>query len=180
MINDIAKIYIEENELKAKAKELGNKINADYQGKDLVMVCILRGSFVFFSDLVRNIEMPLEVDFMSISSYGDSTKSSGIVKIRKDIDADIADKHVLVVEDIVDSGLTLNYLLDYLRKHNPASVKSCVLLDKPDAHADGVQMDYVGFEISNEFVVGYGLDYAQKYRNLPYVGILKKEIYSNE
>lgn len=180
MFKDIAKIYITEEELKAKVIELGHEIEKDYEDKKLIVVCILRGSFVFFADLVRNIKLPILTDFMSISSYGDSTVSSGIVKIKKDIDYDISDSHVLVVEDIVDSGLTLKYLVEYINKHNPASVKTCVLLDKPSAHSDDINLDYVGFEIGNEFVVGYGLDYAQKYRNLPFIGVLKEEIYFNE
>ena len=127
---------------------------------------------------MKNIHLPLEIDFFSLSSYGKSTTSSGIVKIRKDIDTDVFNKHVLIVEDIVDSGLTLHYIFDYLKKHKPASVKICALLDKPEAHKIDIKLDYLGYEIGNEFVVGYGLDYAEKYRNLSYIGILKKEIYS--
>ena len=142
------------------------------------MICILRGAVLFLSDLIKNIDEPVEIDFLSLSSYGDSTQSSGIIRIRKDIDSNIHNRHVIIVEDIVDSGLTLQYIHDYLMKHKPISVKTCVLLDKPVAHKIEMKLDYIGFEIGNEFVVGYGLDYAEKYRNLPYIGILKKEKYS--
>jgi len=178
MKNDLEKILFDEETLHSKIKELGQKITKDYQGKNPIMICILRGAVLFLSDLIKNIDEPVEIDFLSLSSYGDSTKSSGIVRIRKDIDSNIQNRHVIVVEDIVDSGLTLQYIHDYLMKHKPISVKTCVLLDKPEAHQIEMNLDYVGFEVGNEFVVGYGLDYAEKYRNLPYIGILKKEKYS--
>ena len=178
MRNDIEKILITETELQEKVKQLGEQISKDYEGKNPVLICILKGGIVFLSDLIKNITTHVQLDFMSLSSYGDSTKSSGVVKIKKDIDADILNRDVIIVEDIVDSGLTLKYLDDYFVQHNPASVKICTLLDKPKAHKIDLKIDYVGFEVGNEFVVGYGLDYAQKYRNLPYIGILKKEIYS--
>ena len=178
MRNDIEKILITETELQEKVKQLGEQISKDYEGKNPVLICILKGGIVFLSDLMKNITTHVQLDFMSLSSYGDSTKSSGVVKIKKDIDADILNRDVIIVEDIVDSGLTLKYLDDYFVQHNPASVKICTLLDKPKAHKINLKIDYVGFEVGNEFVVGYGLDYAQKYRNLPYIGILKKEIYS--
>jgi len=178
MRNDIEKILITETELQEKVKQLGEQISKDYEGKNPVLICILKGGIVFLSDLMKNITTHVQLDFMSLSSYGDSTKSSGVVKIKKDIDADILNRDVIIVEDIVDSGLTLKYLDDYFVQHNPASVKICTLLDKPKAHKIDLKIDYVGFEVGNEFVVGYGLDYAQKYRNLPYIGILKKEIYS--
>ena len=178
MRNDIEKILITETELQEKVKQLGEQISKDYEGKYPVLICILKGGIVFLSDLMKNITTHVQLDFMSLSSYGDSTKSSGVVKIKKDIDADISNRDVIIVEDIVDSGLTLKYLDDYFVQHNPASVKICTLLDKPKAHKINLKIDYVGFEVGNEFVVGYGLDYAQKYRNLPYIGILKKEIYS--
>ncbi len=178
MKKDLQKILFDEETLHHKIKELGKKITRDYSRKNPVMICILRGAVIFLSDLIKNIEEPVEIDFLSLSSYGDSTRSSGIVRIRKDIDTNIQNRHVIVVEDIVDSGLTLQYIHDYLMKHKPVSVKTCVLLDKPGAHEIEIKLDYVGFEVGNEFVVGYGLDYAEKYRNLPYIGILKKEKYS--
>ncbi len=178
MRNDIEKILKTETEIKDKIKQLGDKISKDYEGKNPVLICILKGGIVFLSDLMRSISINVELDFMSLSSYGDSTKSSGVVRIKKDIDVDISNRDVIIVEDIVDSGLTLKYLNEYFLQHNPASVKICTLLDKPKAHKTDIKIDYVGFEVGNEFVVGYGLDYAQKYRNLPYIGILKKEIYS--
>jgi hypoxanthine phosphoribosyltransferase len=158
--------------------ELAKKIDAEYSEKNPVVVCILRGAIFFATDLTKELSIPLEIDFMSLSSYGDSTKSSGVVKIKKDIDTDITKRHVIIVEDIVDTGLTLKYINDYFEKHNPASIKICTLLDKPNAHKTDLKIDYVGFDVGNEFVVGYGLDFAQKYRNLPFIGILKKEIYS--
>lgn len=178
MRNDIEKILKTKTEIQAKIKQLGEQISKDYEGKNPVLICILKGGIVFLSDLMRNISTPVELDFMSLSSYGNSTKSSGVVKIKKDIDVDISNRDVVIVEDIVDSGLTLKYLDEYFMQHNPTSVKICTLLDKPNAHQIDLKIDYVGFEVGNEFVVGYGLDYAQKYRNLPYIGILKKEIYS--
>jgi len=178
MRNDIEKILKTETEIQDKIKQLGEQISKDYEGKNPVLICILKGGIVFLSDLMRNISIQVELDFMSLSSYGDSTKSSGVVRIKKDIDVDISERDVIIVEDIVDSGLTLKYLDEYFMQHNPNSVKICTLLDKPKAHQIDLIIDYVGFEVGNEFVVGYGLDYAQKYRNLPYIGILKKEIYS--
>lgn len=178
MHQDLESIIIDQNTLQQKIRELGETISRDYQDKNPVLICILRGSVVFLADLVRNINIPLEMDFFSVSSYGMSSQSSGIVKIRKDIDTDILNRHVLIVEDIVDSGLTLEYISEYLRQHQPASFRICALLDKPEAHRTSIKIDYLGFEIGNHFVVGYGLDYAEKYRNLPYLGILKKEIYS--
>jgi len=175
--NDIETILCDEETIRARVKELGAAIARDYAGKHPVLVSILRGGVVFLADLMRAIDMPVEIDFMSVSSYGASTQSSGVVRIRKDIDTDITGRHVLVVEDIVDSGLSLAYIRDYLTGHNPASVKICALLDKPAAHKVDVQADYLGFSIGNDFVVGYGLDFAEKYRNLPYIGILKKEVY---
>ncbi len=178
MRNDIEKILKTETEIKDKIKQLGDKISKDYEGKNPVLICILKGGIVFLSDLMRSISINVELDFMSLSSYGDSTKSSGVVRIKKDIDVDISNRDVIIVEDIVDSGLTLKYLNEYFLQHNSASIRICTLLDKPNAHKTDIKIDYVGFEVGNEFVVGYGLDYAQKYRNLPYIGILKKEIYS--
>lgn len=173
----IEKIILDQKTIQTKVRELGERISTDYRGETPVLVCILKGAFVFLSDLTRNMSIPLEVDFMMVSSYGDQAASSGVVQIKKDIDTDITGRHVIIVEDIVDTGLTLDYLYQYFTNHNPASVKVCAFLDKPEAHEAELKIDYLGFEIANEFVVGYGLDYAQKYRNLPYVGILKREIY---
>ncbi|MCK4654849.1 MAG: hypoxanthine phosphoribosyltransferase [Candidatus Cloacimonetes bacterium] len=178
MKTDIAEVLLDEQTIQNKVMELGKKISEDYKDKNPVMVCILKGGVIFLTDLIKNISIPLELDFMSLSSYGDTTKSSGVVKIKKDIDVDITGRHVIIIEDIVDSGLTLKYINEYFKRHKPASVKICALLDKPEAHKTDIYIDYKGFKVGNEFVVGYGLDYAQKYRNLPYIGILKKEIYS--
>ncbi len=177
MKNDIEKILISEKTLADKIKELGNKITNDFKGSEPIFICVLKGASLFMSDLIRTVDLPCSIDFMAISSYGDSTVSSGVVRIKKDIDADITGKDVIIVEDIVDSGLSLEYIRSYLSKHNPKSVNVCVLLDKPKAHKTDVHLDYVGFEVGNEFVVGYGLDFANKYRNLPYIGILKEEVY---
>lgn len=178
MDNHIKKILLSKEEIGKRVKSLGDEISKDYAGKNPVMICILKGGIVFLSDLIRSISIPVELDFMSLSSYGNSTKSSGVVQIKKDIDADITNRDVILVEDIVDSGLTLQYLNEYFQHHNATSIKICTLLDKPNAHKIDLEIDYVGFEVGNEFVVGYGLDYAQKYRNLPYIGILKEEKYS--
>ncbi len=177
MINDIEKILMSEADIANKIKELGDKITSDFAGKEPVFVCVLKGASLFMSDLIRAVNLPCSIDFMAISSYGDSTVSSGVVRIKKDIDTDLTGKDVIIVEDIVDSGLSLEYIRSYLAKHNPNSVNVCVLLDKPKAHKTEVHIDYVGFEVGNEFVVGYGLDFANKYRNLPYIGILKEEVY---
>ncbi len=174
---DMTKILFDAETIQNRIKELGKEITKDYEGKRPVIVCILRGAVVFMTDLVRAIDLPLEIDFFSISSYGSSTKSSGIVKIRKDIDTDISGRDVIVVEDIVDTGLSLEYIYEYLKHHNVKSAKVCVLLDKPKAHKVDIKIDYRGFDIGNEFVIGYGLDYDEIYRNIPYIGILKEEIY---
>ena len=178
MNSDILKILIDQNEIKEKIKELGDLITNDYKDKDLMVVGILKGCVVFLSDLIREINLPLTMDFMVVSSYGSSTKSSGVVRIIKDLEKDIAGKDILIVEDIVDTGLTLNYLVDYLKSRNASSVKICTLLEKPDRRKAEVDLEYVGFHIPDEFVVGYGLDYAEIYRNLPFVCILKPEVYS--
>ncbi|MCF7794213.1 MAG: hypoxanthine phosphoribosyltransferase [Candidatus Cloacimonetes bacterium] len=178
MKNEISSILVSEQEIQQKVKELAAKISKDYEGKNPIVICILKGAAMFMSDLIKHVTIPLEIDFMSLSSYGDSTKSSGVVRIKKDIDSDISGRHVIIVEDIVDSGLTLKYIDEYFLKHNCKSVKICTLLDKPEAHKTDLEIDYVGFEVGNEFVVGFGLDYAQKYRNLPFIGILKKEVYN--
>lgn len=178
MQNDILEIILDKETISKRVKEIAKQITKDFQGEFPVFICILRGGVIFFSDLIKEVELPVEIDFLSLSSYGKEANSSGVVRIRKDIDTNIANRHVIVVEDIVDSGLTLKYIFEYLQKHNPASLNICTLLDKPKAHKTDLTMNYVGFNVGNEFVVGYGLDYAEKYRNLPYIGILKKEIYS--
>lgn len=175
---DISAVLFDEYKIQARVREIGDEISREYQGKNPVFIGILKGGFVFMSDLIRATSIPINLDFMAVSSYGSGTVSSGIVKIRKDIDIDIKDRDVIIVEDIVDSGLSLAYIKDYLLQHKPASVKICVLLDKPEAHKIDVSFDYVGFNIGNEFVVGYGLDFNERYRNLPYIGILKEECYS--
>ena len=174
MNNDIAKVLISEEQLQAKVAELGAQISRDYEGKDLLLVSILKGSVVFMADLMRAITEPCSIDFMVVSSYGGAnTTSTGLVKIVKDLDQDLSGKDVLIVEDIIDSGRTLYYLIDILKKRNPKSVHLCTLLDKPERRVCDVKVDYTCFNIPDEFVVGYGLDYAQKYRNLPYIGVVE-------
>ncbi|HHV94285.1 MAG TPA: hypoxanthine phosphoribosyltransferase [Firmicutes bacterium] len=177
MLEDIDRVLLTEEQIQKRVSELGAEISRDYAGKDLVLVCILKGALCFMADLSRNITIPVDMDFMAISSYGASTKSSGEVRILQDLDAPIANRHVLIVEDIVDSGLTLKYLVDNLSARRPASLKIATLLDKPARRLVPIATDYNGFQIPDEFVVGYGLDYAEKYRNLPFIGILKPEIY---
>lgn len=166
-------VLISEAEVDAKIQELGERISEEYAGKSVHLVCILKGSVMFMSELAKRITVPVTMDFMSVSSYGDGTKSSGIVRIVKDLDETLEDKDVIVIEDIVDSGRTLFYLREILEKRNPNSLKICTLLDKPDRRVRDVKVEYTGFEIPDEFVVGYGLDYAQQYRNLPYIGIVR-------
>ncbi|MEF3694224.1 MAG: hypoxanthine phosphoribosyltransferase [Candidatus Cloacimonadota bacterium] len=175
---DISAVLFDEYKIQTRIREIGCQISAEYAGKVPVFIGILKGGFIFLSDLVRSTSIPLELDFLAVSSYGAGTVSTGTVKIQKDIEIDLTGRDVIIVEDIVDSGLTLQYIREYLEKHNPSSVKICVLLDKPEAHKIEVTYDYVGFNISNEFVVGYGLDFAERYRNLPYIGILKEELYT--
>ena len=178
MMDDVEKVLFTKERLAAKAAELRAQISQDYADKEIFAVGILKGAFVFASDLVRNISRPVQMDFMIASSYGAGTKSSGTVKIMKDLDFDIAGKHVLIIEDIIDSGLTMKYLIKNLQTRHPASVKLCALLSKPSRRQTDVAIDYCGWEVPDEFLVGYGLDYAEKYRNLPCIGILKREIYS--
>lgn len=178
MHQDIKEILFNEYELGEKVKELGQIISKDYKGKDLLIVGVLKGSVLFASDLIKNISIPCEIDFMAVSSYGDSTESSGVVRILKDLDHSIEGKHVLLVEDIVDSGITLNYLLKYLKARRAESIEIVSLLNKPERRKTDINVKYIGFEVPNEFIVGYGIDYAEKYRNLPYIGILKEEIYN--
>jgi hypoxanthine phosphoribosyltransferase len=177
--NDILKVLVTQEQLQRRIKKLGEQITGDYQGKRIVMVCILRGAVFFFGDLAKEIKLPLSMDFMAVSSYGGGMKSSGVVRIIHDLEENIKGLDVLVIEDIVDSGLTLNYLIENLKSRQPNSIKVCSLLDKPYQRITKVKADYVGFEIPDEFVVGYGLDYKELYRNLPYIGVLKSEVYSN-
>ena len=167
------RVMISEEEVNKKIEELGKQISEDYAGKEVHLICILKGSAFFTCELAKRITVPVSLDFMSVSSYGDGTKSSGIVKIAKDLDESLEGKEVILIEDIIDSGRTLSYLLEILAQRNPASLKLCTLLDKPDRRVKDVKVDYVGFQIPDEFVVGYGLDYAQKYRNLPFIGIVE-------
>lgn len=175
---DIAEILLDEQTIARRVSELGSQITGDYAGEAPVIICILKGASVFTADLLRHINLPVALDFMAISSYGAGTRSSGIVRISKDLDTSIEDRHVLVVEDIVDSGLTLHYLLENLSSRRPASVKICVLLDKKERREVDIKVNYRGFTIPDKFVVGYGLDYAERYRNLPFIGVLKPEVYS--
>jgi hypoxanthine phosphoribosyltransferase len=174
---DIAEILIGTEELQAKVAELGRQISEDYRGRTPLLICLLRGAVVFLSDLIRAVDIPLEMDFMAISSYGDSTASSGVVRLMMDLKSNITGRNVLIVEDIVDTGRTLAYILDNLRTRRPADVKVCALLSKPSRREVQVELDYLGFEIPDKFVVGYGLDYAENYRNLPFIGVLKPELY---
>ena len=166
-------VLLSEEEMDARIKAIGEQISKDYEGKQIHMICVLKGGTFFMCELAKRIEVPVSLDFMSVSSYGGDTKSSGVVRIVKDLDESLKDKDVLVVEDIVDSGRTLSYLLDMLRDRGPKSLKLCTLLDKPDRRVVDVHVDYTGFQIPDEFVVGYGLDYDQKYRNLPYIGVVE-------
>lgn len=167
------RVLLSENEVDARIQAIGDQISKDYAGKQVHLICVLKGGSFFMCELAKRITVPVSLDFMSVSSYGKDTKSSGVVKIVKDLDESIKDKHVIVVEDIVDSGRTLSYLLEMLSDRGPASLRLCTLLDKPDRRVVKVDVDYTGFEIPDKFVVGYGLDYAQRYRNLPYIGIVE-------
>jgi hypoxanthine phosphoribosyltransferase len=180
MHEDITEILITEAEILNKVAELGKQITEDYRGKYLLLLGTLKGAVPFIADLARAIELPLEIDYMAISSYGNSTQSSGVVRILKDLEGPLDQKHVLIVEDIVDSGLTLHYLMEVLRQRRPLSLRVCALLDKGRERVKAAKLDYMGFRIPDRFVVGYGLDYAQRYRNLPYIGILKPSIYEEE
>ena len=176
--NDILQVLLTEEQLKAKCAEMGAQITKDYQGKNLLLVTVLKGAVVYLADLMRCIDLPCAIDFMVVSSYGSGVKTSGVVKIVKDLDQDLSGKDILIVEDILDSGMTLSYLMGLLQGRNPASIRIATLLDKPSRRKVDLQADYVGCEVPDEFVVGYGLDYDEKYRNLPYVGILKPEVYT--
>ena len=177
MREDVKEILFSEEVIGEKVKELGKVISEDYKGKDLILVGVLKGSVPFTADLLRNITIPCEVDFMAVSSYGNSTETSGVVKILKDLDHNIEGKDVLIVEDIVDSGVTLSYLLKYLEARKASSIAIASLLNKPARRKADIEVKYVGFEVPDEFIVGYGIDYAEKYRNLPYIGTLKPEVY---
>lgn len=167
------RVLLSESEVDKRIQAIGEQISKDYEGKEVHLVCVLKGGSFFMCELAKRITVPVSLDFMSVASYGTETKSSGVVKIVKDLDEPLKDKHVIVVEDIVDSGRTLSYLLQMLQKRGPKSMALCTLLDKPDRRVIPVNVDYTGFEIPDKFVVGYGLDYAQKYRNLPYIGIVE-------
>ena len=164
---------ISEEDVAAKVKEIGAQITKDYEGKAVHLICVLKGGVFFTCELAKRIEVPVSLDFMSVSSYGDDTKSSGVVKIVKDLDQPLEGKDVLIVEDIIDSGRTLSYLIEILKQRNPNSIRLCTLLDKPERRVRDVRVDYCCFNIPDEFVVGYGLDYAQKYRNLPFIGVVE-------
>ena len=178
MKNDMKEILLTEEQIQAKVKELAARISKDYAGKNPVFVCVLKGVVIFFADLVRNVDVPCEIDFMSISSYSGTT-STGRTEIRKDLSVDIKDRHVIILEDIFDTGTSLTFTVNHLQNKQPASLAVCTFLDKPERRNPDVTLvpEYVGYTIPNEFVVGYGLDYNEKYRNLPYIGILKPEIY---
>ena len=177
MHEDIDKILFTEDDLRTRVSEMGHQITADHQGESLLVVSVLRGAAIFMADLVRSITLPLEMDYMAISSYGNGVKSSGIVRILKDLSSSVEGRHVLIAEDILDSGLTLSYLMRNLESRNPASIEVATLLRKKTRAQADIDCRYVGFECPDEFIVGYGLDYAERYRNLPYIGVLKKSVY---
>lgn len=178
MRDEIQSILYSEEEIQQKVAELGEAISRDYAGRNPLVICVLKGAFIFMADLVKKLTIPLEIDFMAVSSYGQSTKSSGVVKIIKDLDVPVEGRHVLIVEDIIDSGLTLSYLIDVLERRNALSISVVTLFDKPARRTVDLVPDYKGFTLPDEFVVGYGLDYAERYRNLPFIGILKPEVYA--
>jgi hypoxanthine phosphoribosyltransferase len=177
MNNDIKEVLFSEDKLRDKIRQMGAKISNDYSGKELILIGVLKGSVVFMSDLIKEITIPCKMDFMAVSSYGNSTETSGVVKILKDLDFDIQGKDVLIVEDIIDSGVTLKYLMKYLSARKPSSLEIICLLNKPERRKVDIDVKYLGYNVPDYFLVGFGLDFAEKYRNLPYVGILKEEIY---
>lgn len=177
MLKDVERVLLSEEQIKEKVKEIGAQITKDYEGEKLLIVTILKGSVIFAADLLREIKIPVEIDFMCLSSYGSDSKSSGVVKIVKDLNEPIEGKNVLIIEDILDSGNTLSHLVKLLATRNPKDIKIATLLDKPNRRVAEVEVAYKGFTIPDEFVIGYGLDYAEKYRNIPFVGILKREVY---
>jgi hypoxanthine phosphoribosyltransferase len=176
--NDIQEVLYSEQQIQEKIRALGETISRDYEGRNPLVICVLKGAFIFMADLVKRITIPLEIDFMAVSSYGQSTKSSGVVRIIKDLDSPVEGRDILIIEDIIDSGLTLSYLIDVLERRNAHSISVVTLFDKPARRTVGLEAEYTGFILPDSFVVGYGLDYAEKYRNLPYIGILKPEVYS--
>jgi hypoxanthine phosphoribosyltransferase len=178
MKNDIKEILYSENDLRKKIQEIGKTISKDYEGRELILIGVLKGSVMFMSDLMKEISIPCCMDFMAVSSYGSSTQSSGVVRILKDLDFQIEGKDVLIVEDIIDTGVTLKYLVEYLKARKPNSLEICCLLNKQERRKVEISAKYLGFEVPDFFLVGYGLDYAEKYRNLPFIGILKEEIYN--
>lgn len=174
-MKETIRVLLSEEEVDRRIKEVADQINRDYAGKEVHLICVLKGGVFFMCELAKRITVPVSLDFMSVSSYGDDTKSSGVVRIVKDLDQPLEGKDVLIVEDIIDSGRTLHYLIPVLKQRNPASIRLCALLNKPDRREVEVQIDYLGFDIPDEFVVGYGLDYAQKYRNLPFIGVVEPD-----
>lgn len=180
MFNDIQEVLLTEDEIQRKVKELGAVVSREYEGRNPLVICVLKGAFIFMADLAKNITTPIELDFMAVSSYGKAARSSGEVRIVKDLDQSVEGRDVLIVEDIIDSGLTLSYLIDVLERRNALSVKVVALLDKPGRRTTEIKADFTGFVIPDAFVVGYGLDYAEKYRNLPYIGVLKPEVYAGQ
>ena len=179
MNSDIQSVLLTEEQIAARVRELGEKISRDYQGRDLTIVSILKGSVVFVSDLIRAVTIPVKLDFFSVSSYGKGVKSSGVVRILKDLDESVENQHVLIVEDILDSGRTLRYIMNLMETANPASLALCTLLDKPERRVEkGIECHYTGFTVPDEFLVGYGLDYDQQYRSLPYIGVLSPAVYN--
>lgn len=178
MESGIQEVLLTEEQIQEKVRELGQQLSKDYEGRNPLIICVLKGSFIFTGDLIKRIHIPIEIDFIALSSYGEGTQSSGKVRVMKDLDVSVEGRDVLVVEDIIDSGLTMSYFTDVLKRRDAASVKVVTLLDKPERRKVDMKADYSGFTIPDAFVVGYGLDYAEKFRNLPYIGILKPEVYS--
>ena len=175
---DIKEVLYNEEQLRKRVKEIGSKISEDYNGKDLILIGVLKGSVIFMADLMKEINIPCNMDFMAVSSYGNSSETSGVVRILKDLDFEIENRDVLIVEDIIDSGVTLRYLVEYLNGRKPASIEIVCLLNKEERRQSNIDVKYIGFDVPDYFLVGYGLDYAEKYRNLPYIAILKEEVYS--
>jgi len=178
LLNDIQEVLFDAEQIQQKVRELGEQLSADFRDRNPLVICVLKGAFIFMADLVKAMTVPVELDFMAVSSYGNATKSSGVVKIIKDLDTSVEGRDVLIVEDIIDSGLTLSYLIDVLERRNAKSVTVVTLFDKPSGRSVDLEADYTGFTLPDAFVVGYGLDYAEKYRNLPLIGVLKPEVYS--
>lgn len=178
MLDDIQSVLLSEETIGERVKEIGQAISKDFEGKDVVFIGVLKGCFIFMADLMRHVTIPCSMDFMAVSSYGSGTVSTGAVKINKDLSQNIEGKHVIFVEDILDSGLTLSYLANYLQARQPASISIATLMDKPARRKADIKADYAGFEVPDAFVVGYGLDFDEKYRNLPFIGVLKPEVYS--